>query len=171
MMTSILVKISLIYNLFLKILPFSNYSIIKCQGDSFIYNLIVLCLFIRFDVFYYCIICIFLFSSTYFSHSFFSTIRYNGSSSSIKCHGYHHVGGKRHIPVVCNESKEPHTSHYPSRPVSKKTTNKLLTPATIPVELYVLSIHALYIHLYMCVKMYIHISNTDSNLLSLKKYI
>ena len=41
-------------------------------------------------------------------------IRY-GSSSSIKFHVYHHVGGRRHTPVVCNESREPHTSHYPSR--------------------------------------------------------
>ena len=37
--------------------------------------------------------------------SFFSSIRYHGSSSSIKCHVYHHVGGggRRHTPVVCNE--------------------------------------------------------------------
>ena len=27
---------------------------------------------------------------------------------------YHHVGGRRHTPVICNESREPHTSHYPS---------------------------------------------------------
>ena len=52
-------------------------------------------------------------------NSFFS-IRYHGSSSSIKCHVYHHVGGRRHTPVVCNESREPHTSHYPSRPVTQK---------------------------------------------------
>ena len=32
--------------------------------------------------------------------------------------------GKRHTPVVCNESREPHTSHYPSRPVTKIPTNK-----------------------------------------------
>ena len=44
----------------------------------------------------------------------------NGSSSSIKCHVYHHVGGRRHTPVVCNESREPHTSHYASTPVTKK---------------------------------------------------
>ena len=30
---------------------------------------------------------------------------------------YHHVGERRHTPVVCNESMEPHTSHYPSQPV------------------------------------------------------
>ena len=39
--------------------------------------------------------------------------------------------GRRHTPVVCNESREPHTSHYTSRPVTKKTTNKLLKPATM----------------------------------------
>ena len=54
-----------------------------------------------------------------FSQFFFS-IRYHGSSSSIKCHVYHHVGGRRHTPVVCNEKREPHTSHYTSRPVTKK---------------------------------------------------
>ena len=43
-------------------------------------------------------------------------------------------GGRRHTPVVCNESREPHTSHYPSRPVTKKQTNKLHIPATIPVN-------------------------------------
>ena len=52
--------------------------------------------------------------------------------SSIKCHVYYQVGGRRQTPVVCNESMEPHTSfkrtkknnqqttlnsHYPSRPV------------------------------------------------------
>ena len=52
---------------------------------------------------------------------FFSSIRSHGSSSSIKCHVYHHVGGRRHTPVVCNESREPHTSHYTSRPVTIKT--------------------------------------------------
>ena len=52
---------------------------------------------------------------------FFSSIRYHGSSSSIKCHVYHHVGGgeRRHTPVVWNESRETHTSHYTSRPVKK----------------------------------------------------
>ena len=62
---------------------------------------------------------------------FSSSIRYHGSSSSIKCHVYHHVGGRRYTPVVCNESREPHTSHYTSRPVTIKTTNKLLKPATM----------------------------------------
>ena len=52
--------------------------------------------------------------------NFFSSIRYHGSSSSIKCHVYHHVGGRRHTPVVCNESRGPHTSHYTSRPFTKK---------------------------------------------------
>ena len=47
---------------------------------------------------------------------FFSSIRYHGPSSSIKCHVYHLIGGRRHTRVVCNESREPHTSHYPSRP-------------------------------------------------------
>ena len=55
------------------------------------------------------------------SHFFhLNSIRYHGSSSSIKCHVYHHVGGRRHTPVVCNESREPHTSHYTSRPVTNK---------------------------------------------------
>ena len=31
-------------------------------------------------------------------------------------------GLRRHTPVVCNESREPHTSHYTSVPVTKKTT-------------------------------------------------
>ena len=51
---------------------------------------------------------------------YLNSIRYHGSSSSIKCHVYHHVGGRRHTPVVCNESREPHTSHYTSRPVTNK---------------------------------------------------
>ena len=42
--------------------------------------------------------------------------------------------GRRHTPVVCNELREPHTSHYPSGPVTKISTNKLLIPATIPVD-------------------------------------
>ena len=62
-----------------------------------------------------------------------SDIKYHGSSSSIKCHVFHHVGGRRHTPVVCNESRNPipatipvakrnnqqttQTSHYRSRPV------------------------------------------------------
>ena len=62
------------------------------------------------------------------------SIRYHGSSSSIKFHVYHHVGERRHTPVVCNERREPHTSHYPSRPVTKISTNKLLKSATIPVD-------------------------------------
>ena len=32
--------------------------------------------------------------------------------------------GRRHIPVVCNESGEPHTSHYTSRPVTKKNNQQ-----------------------------------------------
>ena len=39
--------------------------------------------------------------------------------------------GGEDTPVVCNEKREPHTSHYTSRPVTKKTTNKLLKPATM----------------------------------------
>ena len=56
--------------------------------------------------------------------NFFLSIRYHGSSSSIKCHVYHHVGGRRHTPVACNESREPHTSHYTSRPVTKKNNQQ-----------------------------------------------
>ena len=55
---------------------------------------------------------------------FFFSIRYHRSSSSIKCHVYHHVGGRRHTPVVCNEKREPHTSHYTSRPVTKKNNQQ-----------------------------------------------
>ena len=59
----------------------------------------------------------------------FFLFRYHGSSSSIKYHVYHHVGG-RHTPAVCNESREAHTSHYPSRPVTKrkKPTNYSYQP-------------------------------------------
>ena len=40
------------------------------------------------------------------------------------------LGGEdTHPPVVCNESREPQTSHYPSRSVTKKITNKLPTIA------------------------------------------
>ena len=39
-------------------------------------------------------------------------------------------GGRRHTPVVCNESREPNTSHY-TNTSNKKTTNKLLKPATM----------------------------------------
>ena len=70
---------------------------------------------------------------SFFLKKNFST-RYHGSSSSIKCHVYHHVVGRRHTPVVCNERREPHTSHNPSRPVTKIPINKLLIPATIPVN-------------------------------------
>ena len=55
---------------------------------------------------------------------FFSSIRYHGSSSSIKCHVYHHVERRRHTPVVCNESREPHASHNPSRPVAKRNNQQ-----------------------------------------------
>ena len=44
----------------------------------------------------------------------------HGSSSSIKCYVYHHVGEPRHTPVVCNENRGPHTSYYASGPVTKK---------------------------------------------------
>ena len=49
------------------------------------------------------------------SISFFSLSDIMDLRHQIKCHVFHHVGGKRHTPVVCNESREPHTSHYPSR--------------------------------------------------------
>ena len=35
--------------------------------------------------------------------------------------------GGEDTSVVCNESRKPHTSHYPSRPVAKEITNILLT--------------------------------------------
>ena len=54
---------------------------------------------------------------------FFSfSIRYHGSSSSINCHVYHYVEVRRHAPVVCNERREPHTSHYPSNKNNKQQT-------------------------------------------------
>ena len=65
----------------------------------------------------------------------FFTIRYHGSSSSIKCHVYHHIGGKDTHPRSATKGKKPYTSHYPSRSVTtKKTTNKPLIPATIPID-------------------------------------
>ena len=69
---------------------------------------------------------------------FFSSIRYHGSSSSIKCHVNSHVGGGgiEDTPVVCNESRGPHTSHYPSRQVTKnnqQTTHTSHYPSR-PVE-------------------------------------
>ena len=58
-------------------------------------------------------------------HIFFKiiilSIRYNGSSSTIKCRVYHHVGGED-THVVCNESREPHTSHYPSNKKNNQQT-------------------------------------------------
>ena len=32
--------------------------------------------------------------------------------------------GRKHIPVVCNERRKPHTSHYPSRPVTTKNNQQ-----------------------------------------------
>ena len=80
----------------------------------------------------------------------FFTIRNHGSSSSIKFHVCHHVGGRRHtsvhgngegnpIPATItidynskkNNQQYPHTSHCPSRPVTPKNNQKLLIPATI----------------------------------------
>ena len=63
----------------------------------------------------------------------FSTIGYHASSSSIKFHMFHHVEGRRHTPVVCNERRKPHTNHYPNRPVTTKN-NQLLKPAIILVD-------------------------------------
>ena len=37
---------------------------------------------------------------------------------------YHHVGKRKHTPVVCNESREPHTSHNPNRPRNKKNSQQ-----------------------------------------------
>ena len=58
----------------------------------------------------------------FIAFNLFPFIGYHGSSSSIKCHVYHPVGG-RHTPVVCDERREPHTSHYPSN----KNTNQQTT--------------------------------------------
>ena len=73
---------------------------------------------------------------TFQSHffSFLSPLRYHGSSSSIKYHVRHYVGGgRRQTPVACNEKRKPHTSHYSSRPVATKPTN-LLILAIITVD-------------------------------------
>ena len=48
---------------------------------------------------------------------------------------YHHVGGRRHTPLVCNERREPYTSHYPSRQVTKIITNFLDRMATTRTEI------------------------------------
>ena len=34
------------------------------------------------------------------------------------------LGRRRHTPLVCNESREPHTSHYTSRPIAKKNNKQ-----------------------------------------------
>ena len=47
----------------------------------------------------------------------------------MKCHVYHHVGGRRHTPVVCNESRKPHTSHYPSNENKQPTNFFKFTPS------------------------------------------
>ena len=55
----------------------------------------------------------------------------------------HHDGGRRHLPVVCNERREPHTSHYPSRQVTKNnnqqfthTSHYRSRPVEVFLELY-----------------------------------
>ena len=53
----------------------------------------------------------------------FSSIRYHGSSSSIKCHLYPHVGGGEEKTHTRGVQREPHTSHYPSN----KNTNQQTT--------------------------------------------
>ena len=60
--------------------------------------------------------------------SFFFSIRYHGSSSSIKCHVYHHVGGEDTHPWCATKVGDPITATIP---VTKKTTNRLLKPATM----------------------------------------
>ena len=62
----------------------------------------------------------------------FFTIRYHGSSSSIKCHVCHHVGGRRHTPVVYDDSRKPHTSHFSSRPVATKTNQHITHTSHYP---------------------------------------
>ena len=68
--------------------------------------------------------------------NFFSFIRYHGSSSSIKCHVYHHVGGRRHTPVVCNEKRGPHTSHYTSNKKKQPTDYSNQPLCSRPVEIF-----------------------------------
>ena len=43
---------------------------------------------------------------------------------------YHQVGGRRHTPVVCTESREHYTSHYPSNE-KKQPTNYSYQPVPI----------------------------------------
>ena len=50
-----------------------------------------------------------------------------------------HVGGRRHTPVVCNESGEPHTSHYPTRPVTRRNNQQITHTShylSRPVEIF-----------------------------------
>ena len=82
---------------------------------------------------------------------FFSSIRYHGSSSSIKCHVYHHVGGRRHTPLVCNESREPHTSHYTSRPITKKNNQQTESTSSKRKSYY---IHPLFFLFYCMAHLY-----------------
>ena len=42
--------------------------------------------------------------------------------------------GERHTPVVCNESREPHTSHYPSRPVPKRNNQQTTHTSHYPTR-------------------------------------
>ena len=40
---------------------------------------------------------------------------------------YHHVVGRRHTPVVCNEIRAPYASHYSSRPETTKNYQTIHT--------------------------------------------
>ena len=65
----------------------------------------------------------------------FFTIRYHGSLSSIKFHVCHHVGGRTHTPVVCDQRWKLHSSHYPSRPVKTKNNQETTHSSHYPSRL------------------------------------
>ena len=61
------------------------------------------------------------------------------------------VGGRTHTPVVCNESREPHTSHYPSGTVTKRNNQQLTHTShypSLPVDIFKIWIFALISNLY-----------------------
>ena len=56
-------------------------------------------------------------SSSHFKSFFLYQISWNFVINQVPC--VSSCWGRRHTPMVCNELREPHTSHYPSRPVTK----------------------------------------------------
>ena len=106
-----------------KILEYRVFQIIKCVSNMTLIPLGSQVTRPKFFVESFC-----LKFSSQMNTIFFSSIRYHGSSSSIKCNVYHHVGEGRHTPVVFDKSRGPHASHYPSTPVTNKNTNYSYQP-------------------------------------------